>query len=391
MQADYRYLYTHFLAANPDRLHFAAHSHHLWPDVTRQAHLKYWDDSARLADSKWEYIFTKVIPETQRHIAALLGLSRPQQICFAPNTHEFVVRLLSCFAPGAPLRVLTTDGEFHSFKRQLDRLREYTSVEVCEVAVEPFDTFTDRFSLAAQSAHFDLIYLSQVFFSLGYAIKDIGGLVSRFNSARALIVIDGYHGFCALPTDLSAIENQVFYIAGGYKYAQAGEGACFMHVPIGNAMRPWDTGWFASFGTLERAQSTAERVQYASDGFRFWGATFDPTGIYRMAEVLRMLEREGITISGIHAHVQRLQRRFLDAIGSAPSTIVPKEALLAHDLSHHAHFLTFRFAAAAEVNRALAGKGIVTDVRGDCLRFGFGLYHTNEDVDRLARELARSS
>jgi hypothetical protein len=33
---------------------------------------------------------------------------------------------------------------------------------------------------------------------------------------EALVVIDGYHGFLALPTDLSKIEDRVFYLAGGY-------------------------------------------------------------------------------------------------------------------------------------------------------------------------------
>ena len=46
-----------FLAANPGRLHFAAHSHHPWPDVTRQAVLDGWDDAARLMDRKWDRIF----------------------------------------------------------------------------------------------------------------------------------------------------------------------------------------------------------------------------------------------------------------------------------------------------------------------------------------------
>ena len=37
------------------------------------------------------------------------------------------------------------------------------------------------------------------------------------------------------------------YLAGGYKYAMAGEGACFMHCPPGFGARPRNTGWYASF------------------------------------------------------------------------------------------------------------------------------------------------
>ena len=50
----------------PERLHLAAHSHHLWPDVTRDAMLACWDDAARLLDHKWDRIFGEVLPESTR-------------------------------------------------------------------------------------------------------------------------------------------------------------------------------------------------------------------------------------------------------------------------------------------------------------------------------------
>jgi hypothetical protein len=46
----------------PGRIHLAGHSHHYWPDVTREAHLLAWDDACRLADRKWGHVFGEVIP-----------------------------------------------------------------------------------------------------------------------------------------------------------------------------------------------------------------------------------------------------------------------------------------------------------------------------------------
>ncbi|WP_449357748.1 hypothetical protein [Alishewanella longhuensis] len=43
----------------------------------------------------------------------------------------------------------------------------------------------------------------------------------------AMLVIDGYHGFMALPTDLSAIAERIFYLSGSYKYAQGGGRSLF--------------------------------------------------------------------------------------------------------------------------------------------------------------------
>ena len=96
-------LRAHFapaLAGEPGRLHFAAHSHHLWPDVTRDAVLECWDDAARLVDGKWDRILGEVVPRAQAHVARVLDLARPEQIAFAPNTHELVVLMGAIGEPG---------------------------------------------------------------------------------------------------------------------------------------------------------------------------------------------------------------------------------------------------------------------------------------------------
>ncbi|MGZ5032861.1 MAG: hypothetical protein ACXWAC_06645, partial [Usitatibacter sp.] len=85
--------FSRFRDANPGRLHFAAHSHHPWPDVTEAAHARYWTDSATLADRKWERVLGVMLPRAQDHVARLLQLSDARQVAFAPNTHEFVTRL----------------------------------------------------------------------------------------------------------------------------------------------------------------------------------------------------------------------------------------------------------------------------------------------------------
>jgi len=115
--------FTRFRCADPARIHFAAHSHHPWPDATERAHAAYWADSNALADAKWEKVFGEVVPKAQAHLARIARLSDPRQVAFAPNTHEFVTRLYSCLPLDRTLRVLTTASEFHSFRRQTRRLQ----------------------------------------------------------------------------------------------------------------------------------------------------------------------------------------------------------------------------------------------------------------------------
>ena len=307
----YRQHYSRFLSADPERLHFAAHSHHLWPDVTRDALLDCWDDAARLVDAKWDHIFSHVIPEAQRNIAESLGLKRPGDIALAPSTHELVARLLSCFAPSRPLRILTTDSEFHSFARQVDRLDELEHVHVTRIPVRPFDSFEERFRAAARREPYDVVYFSHVFFNSGFVVSDLPSLVESVPDDETVVVIDGYHAFAAIPVDVGSIGHRVFYVGGGYKYAQAGEGICFMSLPRECRLRPLQTGWFASFGTLEQRQTAGRPVAFADDAFRFWGATFDPAGAYRLNRVFRWLRDEAITWDAIHEYVQDLQRYFL--------------------------------------------------------------------------------
>jgi kynureninase len=372
---DLRSHFSRFLNSEPERLHFAAHSHHPWPDVTREAHMQAWDDAAKLIDDKWEHVLGPVLDEFRAHVAGHLNLPDPNTIAVAPNTHEFLKRILSCFPNDRPIQILTSDGEFHSFSRQIARLEEDGSVIVTRVPVEPLISFEDRL-MAASTDEFDLVFISQVFFNSGFA-ADVRKLVEAARG-NAMVVIDGYHGFMARPTDLSAIADRAFYIAGGYKYAMAGEGACFMHCPPGWGPRPRDTGWYAAFGNLTNAQSG--QVGYSEDGWRFMGATFDPSGLYRFNAVMRWLNNEGITPTAIHAHAKALQQSFLNRI--ADNSIFQQAKLIVpKDETRRGNFLTFELTNAQTLYRNLQQLHVITDVRGQRLRIGFGIYQTEEEIE----------
>jgi selenocysteine lyase/cysteine desulfurase len=378
----YQQFYQRFLKANPGKQHFACHSHHYWPDVTREATLAYWDDSALFVDDKWDLVFGEKVPAVQQHIARILKLPDAEQIVFAPNTHEFVMRLLSCFDWAKPLTVVTTDSEFHSFHRQINRLCELTTVNVIRVPTEPFASFAQRFEASVAAQPTDLVFFSQVFFNSGVGIKELAGLVQQLDKVTdAMIVVDGYHGFMAVPTDLSAIAERIFYLAGSYKYAQGGEGCCFLAVPKGSAHRPIYTGWFAEFGEL--AKSKQGQVQYANNGYRFAGATMDCSALYRVLAVFELYQQQGLSVEKVQAYIQSLQQAFLDLLDEIQHPLLNRPHLLDKEDQQQGQFLTFRFAAddVARIAAALKQHGIVTDYRGDRLRFGFALYHNAADYN----------
>jgi len=366
--------FSRFLQADPERLHFAAHSHHPWPDVTFEAHQQAWIDAATMADDKWDHVFGSVIPQARDWVAGVLGLDGADTLTFAPNTHEFLVRLFSCFDP--PVRVLASNSEFHSFTRQSRRWEEEGLAIVDRVPAEPYDTFAERFTAEARSGVHDLIYISQVFYDSGFVVPELDRIVSSVSEERAFFVIDGYHAFMAMPVDLGAIQDRVFYLAGGYKYAMSGEGVCFLHCPPGYGPRPVNTGWYAGFGQLETG--VGPRIGYGEDGTRFSGATFDPSGVYRMAAALGWLDSEGVTPSAITDHARALQDGFLD-LADPPGRLLPPSGYT------RGNFLTFETERAGALYRRLHDRRVITDHRGARLRIGFGVYQDMEDVERLAR------
>ena len=374
----FKHLFSRSLSADPERLHFAAHSHHLWPDASFAGQVQAWDDAARLADRKWDKVMDEVWPEAQAEVAAELGTGQPDAVVFAPNTHQLLVSLFAAASSTWPIRVLTSDGEFHSARRQFARWEEAGAATVERVPADPFDTLSQRFLERAESGEHDFIFVSQLLFGSGRTLDSVDRMAPLGRAEGPWVVIDGYHAFMALDRPFGATAaRSAFYLGGGYKYAMSGEGCAFMHAPAGFGPRPRITGWFAEFEDLTLPPGS---VGYASDASRFMGATFDPSALYRFIAVRRMLRENGLTTALISDHVAGLQAQFL---GGLAGPVSAAELLNPLDGGPHARFLAFRSPHAQRWYADLKAVNCITDVRGDVLRVGFGLYQDEDDVDRL--------
>lgn len=392
IHSDLKKHYSCFLKGHGTNLHLAAHSHHFWPDVTREAQIEYWDDCAKTSDEKWNKIFSQIIPKTQKHIAKILNLKDEQQIAFAPNTHELTSRLLSLFLGKSALSVLTTTSEFHSWKRQILRLKELPEVSLTTVTTDLLlsdrRAFLDDLKNKLKNSP-DIFFISQVFFDSGLALTDSELMeLLEAKSSTTLMVVDGYHAFAALPTNLGPFEGKIFYLGGGYKYAQGGEGSAFMVIPKGE-WRPAYTGWFAEYAHL--SHNPGSEVGYSSDGMAFMGSTQDPSGLYRFNATWDLFEKLGLTVPSIHAHVKALQEEFIRVM---PKSFLQRFNLtpLFKDLDWHGHFLTYSTRNPEEgevIQQILRDKGILNDRRGNRLRFGLGLYHNQADIQNFQERLKK--
>lgn len=122
---------------------------------------------------------------------------------------------------------------------------------------------------------------------------------------------------------------------------------------------------------------------------RFAGSTMDFSALYRLESVLNLYAEIQLTVDHIHHYIQKLQKAFLQQLEEIGHPELNSNNLLMTNPAHHGHFLTFRLSCADKVqtlHRVLKQRGIITDARGDRLRFGFALYQNPEEFDLSALE-----
>src|SRR3989442_8234508 len=124
-----------------ERLLLTGHSHQAWPDCGFDGQSEAWADAAEHVDDKWERAFAKA-ERVRRGFAALLD-DADGDIALGASTHELLVRFLSALPLVRRPRLVTTDDEFHTVRRQLDRLAE-AGVAVVKLPYEPAGTLAER-------------------------------------------------------------------------------------------------------------------------------------------------------------------------------------------------------------------------------------------------------
>ncbi|MEX2472231.1 MAG: kynureninase, partial [Gemmatimonadota bacterium] len=354
--------YTRFRVS--ERLLLTGHSHQAWPDVALEGQERAWLDAAEYVDEKWARVAEQTESVAEGYRRLMGGISGDMAI--DTNTHALVVRFLSALPLRDRPRVVTTDGEFHTIRRQLDRLAE-EGVEVVKVAATPVATLAERVA-AAVDDRTACAMVSSVLFESGLVVPGLPVAAEACARHGAELLVDAYHHLNALPFDPTGLER-AFVVGGGYKYCQLGEGACVLRVPDGCTLRPVVTGWFGEFGEMAEAKTPGE-VRYGVSALRFAGSTFDPTSHYRAARVFRFFQDEELDVAFLRAVGQRqlgvLTDAFL-ALDADPRIVSLDDSV---ELDARGGFLALRAPDAGRLSAALRERDVRTDFRGTWLRFG---------------------
>ena len=388
--------YSRFRVAQ--RVLLTGHSHQAWPDVAFSAQQQAWLDAAELVDDKWGRAFEMAdqVRDGFRHL-----LDDPDgHIALGQNTHELVIRFLSALPLRERPRLVTTDGEFHTIRRQLDRL-ETEGVEIVRVATGAGDGASVPGAVAegivdALDDRTAAVLVSSVLFRDARIVEGLDEVAAACANAGAELLVDAYHSLNAVP--FSVVETglqDAFVVGGGYKYCQLGEGNCFLRFPRDCALSPVLTGWFAEFGTLasgprEGGAAADSRVAYGEGHHRFAGSTYDPVSHYRAAAVFGFFREQGLDAQRLRriglAQVRRLAAG-VDALDLDPGVLKRDRAV---PLSRRGGFLVVDTPMAPQICCKLRGLGVYADFRGRALRLGPAPYVTGEQLDGAVTALGEA-
>jgi len=364
-----------------DRLLLTGHSHQAWPDVAFDAQQRAWFDAAEKVDDKWEWAF-KQAEQVRRGFARLLD-DPAGVIALGPNTHELVVRFLSALPLKRRRRLVTTDGEFHTIRRQLDRLAE-EGIEVVKVSADPATAMAERLAKAVNDRT-SAVLVSSVLYGNAHIVPNLGQVLEACRRVGAELLVDAYHALNVVPFSLREQRlDGAFVVGGGYKYCQLGEGNGFLRLPADCALRPVITGWFSEFGTLAEAPEDGS-VRYGAGPARFAGATYDPASHYRASAVFDFFDEEGLTpalLREVSQHQVGLLAQLFDELGLDP-TVIDRDRSV--PLDRIGGFLALRAPRAADLCARLREKRVLTDWRGETLRLGPAPYLSDDQLRETMR------
>ena len=133
-------------------------------------------------------------------------------------------------------------------------------------------------------------------------------------------------------------------------------------------------------------------MAYGAGGDRFAGATYDPTSHYRAAAVFEFFREQALTPSllrEVSQHQIGVLASAFDGLDLDPSVVRRERDA---PLSEIGGFLALRAPKATALAGALKERGVMTDARGDVLRFGPAPYLSDRqlrDAMGMLKEVAR--
>lgn len=365
-----------------NKILLTGHSHQAWPDVAKEGILECYYDAAKYIDDKWSLAFEKA-DKLRKHIAYLINCDKYEYIALASNTHELLIKFLSSLDLKNKNKIITTDGEFHTIRRQLDILNKHF-LNVVKINRLDTESLAERISNEIDN-NTACVIISKVMFSDAAIINNLGIIADKCQKFGCYLLVDVYHAINIFPFDIEKehLEN-AFILGGGYKYLQFGEGNCFLRIPESYTNNPIISGWFSEFDTLTNINK--DNIAYGTKHWRFAGATYDPISHYRASSVIDFFNKHNLNVNLLR-EINLQQIKILN--DEFKEKICNSKLIKFNDrkIENFGGFTVFETDYANLIQNKLRELNVFVDYRGNNLRLGPAPYlsvtQLQEAIDKL--------
>lgn len=335
---------------------------------------------------------SRAIFDARARAAALFGCPRADHVVFTSNSTEALnIALMGLVEEGD--RVVSTDLEHNSVLRPLYRLRDERGADVAFVPADSSGRidYADFERLVTPGTK--LVVCTHASNLTGDAV-DVARVAEIAHAAGALMVVDGSQSAGAFPVDMEQMGIDVFCFTG-HKSLLGPQGTGGLCIREGVQIKPWKVG-----GSGIKTYLESHPAEYPT---RLEAGTMNGHGLAGLAASLAYVQQTGVET--IHAHEEKLMRRFYDGVKDIPGVKVYGD----FTADYRAPIVSVSVGDydSGEVSDELSlTYGIATRSGGHCaprlhramgteekglVRFSFGWYNTEEDVDAAiaaVREIA---
>lgn len=326
------------------------------------------------------------IDEVRGRLARLIGAD-PDEVAITKNVSEG----LNLFAASLPWEegdnvVVCPEREHPNNIYLWYNIGRRQGVEVR--SVEPGDgTMPVEAMVAAMDERTRVVTFPTISFAPGF-ITETTPLVRAARDVGALTLADGAQSIGALDTDVHDLGFDALAVAAQKCLLSLyGFGFLYVRRDVAEALVPVHV---ARYGIALDAHETAYSdgpLEYLPGARRFDLGNYNYLGMAATRAALGVIESVGV--AAIEAHVRRLAARLaeglldegLPVVGGAPGPHLA-HIVSAGRLGGGRHY-TADDPEVNELHAHLVGQGIVFALRSGVLRFSFGLYNDDSDVERV--------
>ena len=334
---------------------------------------------------------SRIIYDTRCKLASLFGCKRADHVAFTCNSTEALnAAIHGCIRSGE--HVISTDLEHNSVLRPLYRLEAEENVSVSFVPADKrgnIDYADFERLLRPETRTVVCTHAS----NLTGNVLDLARIGAFAHAHGLLFIVDASQSAGVLPIDMEKMHIDVLCFTG-HKSLMGPQGTGGLCVREGVDIRPWKVG-----GTGVQTYSAAQPAQMPT---RLEAGTLNGHGIAGLGASLDFLRETGIDT--IHAHETALLRRFVAGAREIPGvtlygdfdrerTAVAALNIAGLDSGEVSDILAEDYGIATRPGAHCAPRlhrALGTEEQG-AVRFSFGWYNTEEEVDealRAVREIA---